>query len=190
MADKKPYSMVDTVGIFLRSWTVIEEIVDYNLDWQMPLSPEFKKATLNAPIVNYSLYGIHQDPFFFDKPNGYIAKSMSDHGNKVIIVKSRLDLLTIWNPCELKDKCILTVEISPALSAYGLDTHIEVKGVLFSLIGSPGDDDGSVRFRNVGEWMEEIAMMMNDPAYRPSRLEVRLHPRYGKINKEPRHVPR
>lgn len=158
-----------TRQFFFRRWDEIIDVVDYDYNWQVPLLPRRAEKQRRKGMIDYSFDGIHQDPQFNNMPFGKIVKTMDDHGRKIIIVVTRLGLWLFYvGSIDVKKEC-LGSNRSRALHQFQPSPVTYTRLDLATYIGSPNGLSimSKVVARNIGERIEILRDMMNDPTFRP-----------------------
>lgn len=161
-------------GFFSKRWNEIEQVVEYDHTWEIPLSPQVDELAKANGDIGYNLRGIHTDPAMQALPIGQPVKTIDDYGRKIIIVNTRLGTMLVYIvSADLRGKHIALSASNP-ITASGLRPAIGSLVDLAAILGSPnGISDVDKRvYRNIGEWMELTAKMLNDPTYRPRSIKL------------------
>lgn len=169
MTQKKMTPYEEVRMIFLKRWDEIDLAVEYNRDWEIPMKPDHRLHAIKAKCVTYTLMGLVDDPQFTFLPYGTLIKSMDDHGRKVIAVTSRLGVIVLHD-VSLDSRMTHILSASPnRVILAGWAGTPRNKRDIWNMIGSgpcQPDQNGKVfQSRNIGQRMEDIRKMLDDPQY-------------------------
>lgn len=165
------------LAFFNKRWDEIETVIDYNYEWELPISAEALKIRRERKELEYSLRGIYNDPTLKDSSAGSVAKSMDDYGRKVILV---------WSPIGIFYSYIISKDprgntVATTRPDNILKIGLEMVGWGFpeqvihltEIVGSPfGISENDKRiYRNIGIWLPLTAKAIIDPSYQPRNIK-------------------
>ena len=157
---------------FFRRWDEIKEVVEYDYNWHSPLSRRGAEKARRKGLLPYAFAGMRDDPQFKHLPFGTVVKTMDDGGRKFIIVITRLGLWVFY---------VVSIDInerrlgdyrSKELRDFQRGPVTYTRLDLATYIGSPNGTSfmSKVVARNIGERLEVIKKMLEDPYYRPNNV--------------------
>lgn len=182
---KKPFKIMPRdqahFKFFMERWDQIVDVVDYNQEWEKPISPKHRQRRA-AELLPYTLSDIDKDVFLTSLRPGVVVKTMDDHGRKIILVGTRLGPVAVYPACVDASMTYLAVSYSRAiLSAYIFYTFQRDYDPLYTIGGSKeaaNEEEGEVvSFYNIGERIELMTKMLNDPSFRPEQTMYKKEPK-------------
>jgi hypothetical protein len=169
---------------FRRRWDEIDTVIDYNSDWEQPfMQKETLLGAMLAGHIEYSLMEMLKDEQALSLKPGQTAKLMDDLGRKFIIISTRLGPWLFFVVSKNVNEGKLGDLRTKRLKQYQLSEIKYTRSELALYLGSPNGlyDGNRTVARNVGERMELIFEMMQDPTKEP--LEDHYYIRRNKDKK-------
>lgn len=164
-------SFEDVDKFFIKRWNEIEDVVDYNPDWERKIRP---LKSVHLRVVRTGKVIPRTPPEFetslddvVDRPDapavgfGRVVKTMDDHGRRVIFVGTRLGLAVVYEHGGVRAKYSKRLEETNLVPFWYITSDV-LK--LANLIGGTlPDGDGFIQFSNLGLSFETAYRLMNEP---------------------------
>lgn len=161
---------------FFRRWNEVITTIEYSEEWEIPKTPQQLSEKEEAKRIPYHLGGAHHDEHVKALRPGEVARAMDDHGRKIILVGTRFGTVLIYPRNRFGFDMDLGGVFPERLVKAGVEYSVSTAAKLGQVIGGGYylvNENNPTIFRNIGERIELIARVYNDPDFKPTTM--RLH---------------